>query len=78
MARPTRRYHLPSALRLSPARIDPGQARALLERGAALIDVRRHDDPALVLEGALRIPPDEIPARLGELPRNLPIVLACT
>jgi len=74
----TRRYHLPSALRLSPTRIDPDHARRLLEMGAPLVDVRRKDDPALTLPGALRIPPDEIPARLDELPRGSPIVLACT
>jgi rhodanese-related sulfurtransferase len=78
MAQPTRRYHLPSAVRVSPARIDPAAARALLADGSILVDVRRQDDPSLAVEGALRIPPDEIPARLGELPRGAPIVLACT
>ena len=74
----TRRYHLPSALRLSPTRIHSDHARRLLDLGAPLVDVRRKDDPALMLFGALRIPPDEIPARLDELPRGSPIVLACT
>lgn len=78
MSRPTRRYHVPSALRISSARIEPDEARELLEQGALLIDVRRQDDPSLDLESALRIPPDEIPDRLDELPRNVPIVLACT
>jgi rhodanese-related sulfurtransferase len=78
MAQPTRRYHLPSALRVSPARIEPTAARALLERATILIDVRRHDDPSMTVPGALRIPPDEIPARLGELPHGVPIVLVCT
>jgi rhodanese-related sulfurtransferase len=74
----TRRYHLPSALRISPTRIDADHARRLLDMGAPLVDVRRKDDPTLRLAGALRIPPDEIPGRLDELPRGSPIVLACT
>jgi len=73
----TRRYHVPSALRVSSARIDPDVARELLDRGALLVDVRREDDPAVSIAGAVRIPPDEIPARLAELPRDTPIVLAC-
>jgi rhodanese-related sulfurtransferase len=75
---PTRRYHVPSALRPTSARIEPERARELLEEGAVLVDVRRHDDPSLALDGALRIPPDEIPARLDELPRGAPVILACT
>jgi rhodanese-related sulfurtransferase len=78
MAQPTRRYHLPSALRVSPARVDPVAAKALLGSGSILVDVRRHDDPSMTIAGALRIPPDEIPARLGDLPRGVPIVLVCT
>jgi rhodanese-related sulfurtransferase len=78
VSRPTRRYHVPSALRISPARIEPDEARELLEQGAVLVDVRRQDDPSLAFENALRIPPDEIPDRLDELPRDVPIVLACT
>jgi rhodanese-related sulfurtransferase len=74
---PTRRFHIPSAVRASPARIDAETARELVERGAVLVDVRRHDDPAVTLHGALRIPPDAIPERLDELPRDSPIVLAC-
>lgn len=78
MAQPTRRYHLPSAMRVSPARIDPPAARALLARDAILVDVRRQDDASAAVAGAVRIPPDEIPARLGELSRGVPIVLVCT
>jgi hypothetical protein len=74
---PTRRFHLPSAVRTSPARIEAAAARELVARGAPLVDVRRHDDPAMTLKGALRIPPDEIPERLDDLPRGSPIVLAC-
>jgi rhodanese-related sulfurtransferase len=74
---PTRRFHLPSAVRGSPARIDSDVARELVAAGATLVDVRRLDDPAVTLAGALRLPPDEIPERLDELSRDTPIVLAC-
>jgi rhodanese-related sulfurtransferase len=75
---PTRRYHLPSAVRRSSLRIDPDEARELIARGALLVDVRRHEDQELRLDGAVRIPPDEIPGRLGDLPRDRPIVVVCT
>ena len=74
---PTRRFHLPSAVRGSAARIDATTARELVARGALLVDVRRKDDPAVTLEGALRIPPDEMSHRLAEFSRGTPIVLAC-
>jgi rhodanese-related sulfurtransferase len=74
---PTRHFHLPSAVRSSPARIDSAAARELISNGAVLVDVRRRDEPAITLEGALRVPPDEIPQRLGEFSRDTPIVLAC-
>jgi rhodanese-related sulfurtransferase len=75
---PTRRYHLPSAVRRSSLRIDPDEARELIARGALLVDVRRHEDQELRLDGAVRIPPNEIPDRLAELPRDRPIVVVCT
>jgi rhodanese-related sulfurtransferase len=78
MSAPTRRYHLPSAVRPSSLRIDADEARALIAEGALLVDVRRHEEEALRLGGAVRIPPDEIPTKLAELPRNRPIILACT
>ena len=78
MSTPTRRYHIPSALRRSSRRIDPEEARELIAEGALLIDVRRNDVVDVPLEGAVQIPPDEIPARLDELPRHRPIVLVCT
>jgi rhodanese-related sulfurtransferase len=75
---PTRRYHVPSAIRRSSRRIEPDEARELIAEGALLIDVRRQDDEEARLDGAVRIPPDEIPARLDELPHGSPIVLVCT
>jgi rhodanese-related sulfurtransferase len=74
---PTRRFHLPSAVRGSPARVDAATARELVEKGALLVDVRRRDELAVTLEGALRISPDTIPERLAEFSRDTPIVLAC-
>jgi rhodanese-related sulfurtransferase len=78
MATPTRRYHIPSALRRTSLRVELEAAQALVAEGAIIIDVRRKDDRAPTLPGAARIPPDEIPAALATLPRNTPIVLACT
>ena len=78
MSAPTRRYHIPSAVRRSSLRISPAEAQRLLADGAVLVDVRRHDDDSLQLANAVRIPPDEVPSRLDELPRDLAVVLACT
>ena len=78
MSAPTRRYHVPSAIRRSSLRIDADEARELIAQGAFLVDVRRHEDQELRLDGAVRIPPDEIPGKLEELPRDPPILLVCT
>jgi rhodanese-related sulfurtransferase len=78
MSAPTRRYHIPSAVRRSSLRISPAEAHRLLEDGAVLVDVRRHEDDSAKLANAVRLPPDEIPSRLGELPRDQAVVLACT
>jgi rhodanese-related sulfurtransferase len=75
---PTRRYHVPSAIRRSSLRIDADEARELIAQGALLVDVRRHEDEVLRLDGGVRIPPDEIPDKLDELPRDRPILLVCT
>ena len=74
----TRRFHLPSAVRPSDARIDPEAARELVRSGATLIDVRRHDDRGTALDRAERLTPDLVPGRLPRFPRDVPIVLACT
>jgi rhodanese-related sulfurtransferase len=78
MSRPTRRYHLRSALRPSSLRIDAGAAHSLVGAGALLVDVRRKEDPTHPLPGATRVPPDEIPDFLQTLPTGVQIVLACT
>jgi rhodanese-related sulfurtransferase len=69
---------VPSAVRRSSLRIEPDAARELIAKGALLVDVRRHEDQEIWLEGAVRIPPDEIPGKLAELPRDRPIILVCT
>jgi rhodanese-related sulfurtransferase len=78
VAKLTRRFHLPSAVRRSPSRISGQTARELVAGGALVIDVRRHDDDAGRLEDALRISPDLIPSRIAGFPRDVPIVLGCT
>jgi hypothetical protein len=78
MSRPTRRYHLPSALRPSSLRINAAAAQSLVAGGALLVDCRRKDDVAHPLVGAARIPPDEIPAFASTLPPGVELVLACT
>lgn len=77
MARLTRRFHVPSALRPSSARLDADAATRLVSRGALLLDVRRHEDESEPLDGAVRVTPDLIPTRLGEFRHEVPIVLAC-
>jgi hypothetical protein len=78
MSQPTRRYHLPSALRPSSLRITAAAAQSLVAEGARLIDCRRKDDLAHPLAGATRIPPDEIPAFASTLAPGVEVVLACT
>jgi hypothetical protein len=77
VARLTRRFHVPSALRPSSARIDPDSASRLVSDGALLLDVRRDEDESAALDGSVRVTPDRIPARVGEFPPDAPIVLAC-
>jgi hypothetical protein len=78
MRAPTRRFHLPSAARPSPARIDAHAALELQDTGAVVIDVRRRDDPSPSPEGALRVSPDMIPEQAGTMRKEVAIVLACT
>jgi rhodanese-related sulfurtransferase len=78
MSQPTRRFHIPSAVRRSPVRIDPEQARELVSRGAVLVDVRRKSQDPPAPDDAVRIPPDEFPQQLERLDPATPIVLACT
>ena len=72
-----RRFRAAYAARPSPFRIETDHAQRLADQGALLVDVRRDDDPATGLPGAVRIAPDQIPGRLPTFPRDVPIVLAC-
>jgi rhodanese-related sulfurtransferase len=57
--------------------ISPGTLRAQQAAGPAptMIDVRGADEYAAGhLPGALHIPADELPNRLGEVPRDRPVV----
>jgi rhodanese-related sulfurtransferase len=78
MRPPTRRFHVPSALRSSPYRIGADAARELVGEGAMVIDARRHDDDARRVDGALRISPDMIPSRVADFRRDVAIVVGCT
>jgi rhodanese-related sulfurtransferase len=67
------------AARPAPFRIDPDRAFELTDGGALLLDIRRGDDPATAeVPGAQRVAPDELPGRVAEFPRDVPIVLACS
>jgi len=78
VARLTRRYHIPSAVRPSSFRVQARAARELVANGAVLIDVRRQYDDSTPLDNALRIPPDMIPRSIARLPSGVPVVLVCS
>ena len=55
---PSLRFRGIYAARPAPFRVEIDRARELADRGGALlVDIRRDDDPALSLPGAVRIPP---------------------
>ncbi|MFA5861625.1 MAG: rhodanese-like domain-containing protein [Candidatus Thermoplasmatota archaeon] len=59
--------------------VEPRRARELVERQNALIvDVREPDEWADArIPGALHIPLGQIEARVGEIPRDRPVILQC-
>jgi rhodanese-related sulfurtransferase len=63
-------------------RIEAAEAKALVDAGEAVIldVVATHVWPAMTrsIEGAIRIPPDQIRERFGELPRDKTIIAYCT
>ncbi len=63
-------------------RIDPTEAKARVDAGAAIIvDVVAPAALAAVtdsVQGAIRIPPDELTDRYSELPRDRDIIAYCT
>jgi membrane protein DedA with SNARE-associated domain len=68
---------------LRTSRITPEDLRELLEKGANpfIVDLRHAVDmlrDPRVIPGAVRLTPDELSARYGELPRDRDIILYCT
>jgi rhodanese-related sulfurtransferase len=60
------------------AEADREEARALLEDGAQLVDVRApHEWEAGHIAGATHLPLEELPERIGELDPERPVVLYC-
>ncbi|MBE2251616.1 MAG: rhodanese-like domain-containing protein [Myxococcus sp.] len=58
--------------------ITPADAKALVQKGAALVDVRSPEEFASGhIEGAVNIPIDQLDARKGELKKDADIVLYC-
>ena len=62
----------------SVPQVDADEARALVERGALLLDVREADEcQAGCAPGSVFVPMKEVQARQGELPRDRTIVTVC-
>lgn len=58
--------------------INPDELQALLKETLQLVDVRNDDEVARgVIDGALHIQLNSLPARLNELKGNIPIVFYC-
>ena len=69
-------------IRVVGPRIDAGEAKALADSGKAIIVdmVASHVWPAMArtIKDSIRIPPEEIKDRFGELPRDKTIIAYCT
>jgi len=69
--------------RMIESRLEPEELHAQLEAGEPvyIVDLRHPleqlTDP-FTLPGALRVPPDDIPARVHEIPRDRDVILYCT
>jgi rhodanese-related sulfurtransferase len=65
-----------------PLRIDPADARARVDAGEAIIlDVvspLAWEQLDRAVQGAIRIAPDEVDERWGELPRERAVIAYCT
>jgi rhodanese-related sulfurtransferase len=64
-------------------RMTPEKLKALIdtEQAISIVDVRQpaaYNSSPLTILGAIRIPPDEIPQRYQEIPRNQPVITFCT
>ena len=69
-------------VRVVGPRIEVAEAKAMVDMGEALIldVVASHVWPSMTrtIQGSVRIPPDEIGNRFGELPRGKAIIAYCT
>ena len=58
--------------------VDREQAKAMLDQGAQLVDVRAdHEWEAGRIAGATHVPLPELPQRTGEIDKDRPVVLYC-
>lgn len=59
--------------------IDPAEAARQVREGAALLlDVREPSEVAVAsVGGAVHVPMRQVPARLGEIPRDRPVLVLC-
>jgi rhodanese-related sulfurtransferase len=68
--------------RVAGPRIDVAAAKALADSGEGLLVdvVASHVWPSMTrtVQGSIRIPPEEIQTRFGELPRDKTIITYCT
>lgn len=61
-----------------PAEVTVNEAAALREQGAFMLDVREvYEWEEFHIPGSTLIPAGELSARLGEIPRDQPIVVVC-
>ncbi len=69
---------MPAVAELSPAQFVDRWPPPLAEREVVLLDVRESAEVAVAsVPGTLHIPMAQVPARLGELDRNRPLVVMC-
>jgi len=64
-------------------RITVGELKSMIDHGAKIVilDVRSrssYDSSDVMIKGAMRIPPDELNDRAGELPIGREVVTYCT
>jgi rhodanese-related sulfurtransferase len=71
-----------SNVRVAGPRIAAEEAKRLVDAGEAVVvdAVASHVWPAMTrsIAGAIRIPPEDIPRRYSELPRDKTIIVYCT
>ncbi len=61
-----------------PLEVDVNTAAALLKEGALLLDVREPDEVATcAIVGSVRIPMQQVPQSLAELPRDRRLLVHC-